>query len=120
MAQSAESREQGLSPSGVVARHEEHWLLLRAMDRLPQDLRIALELYYWEHMSGPEIGEVLRVPLSTVTTRLSRARERLRHQVVRLTRPGLVRDTLATDLEAWTRSLVQPSATPDPSRSDRR
>ena len=107
VARSAELRDQGVSPSGVVAVQEEQWLLLRAMDRLPDDLRIAIQLYYWENMSGPEIGEVLRVPFSTVTTRLSRARERLRAEVIRLTRPGNVRDRLAERLEDWTRSLVQ-------------
>ena len=94
------------TPSGVVARSEQHWTILRAMEKLPTDLRIALELHYWEGMSTPDIAAVLRVPSSTITTRLSRARARLRSAVVALA-PNV--DVRQDDLEHWTKSLADRS-----------
>ena len=91
------------SPSGIVARNKEHWLLLRAMERLPTDLRIALELFYWEDMRSSEIAQVLRIPLSTVTTRISRARTRLRSIVEELS-AGAV--DAGEHLDNWAKSMV--------------
>jgi RNA polymerase sigma-70 factor (ECF subfamily) len=93
------------TPSAVVAREQEQWLVLRAMEALPTDLRIALELHYWEAMTSSEIATVLRVPVSTITTRLSRARTRLFDRVAQLSEPG--RALGIEEIEAWTRSLVE-------------
>jgi RNA polymerase sigma-70 factor (ECF subfamily) len=92
------------TPSAVVAREQEQWIVLRAMESLPTDLRIALELHYWEAMTSAEIATVLRVPVSTITTRLSRARTRLCDRVAELCEPG--RAFGLEEVEAWTRSLV--------------
>ncbi len=97
---------QGPTPSGVVAHHELQWLVLRALEGLPMDLRIALELHYWEAMTSTEIGDVLRVPRSTVTTRLSRARQRLLARIVEL---GGGRQLTPDEVERWARSLVATS-----------
>ncbi len=97
----------GLTPSGVVAQHEVQWLILRALEALPVDLRIALELHYWEAMTSAEIAAVLKVPQSTVTTRLSRARARLAKRVDELRGHGEAMDT--AELERWTRGLATAS-----------
>jgi RNA polymerase sigma-70 factor (ECF subfamily) len=52
--------------------------LIAALRSLPIDLQIALELHYWEHLSGRELAGVLGVPEGTVRTRLRAARMRLR------------------------------------------
>lgn len=49
-----------------------------ALDRLPLDQRIAVELSYWEGLSAPEVAVVLDVNSNTVRSRLSRARATLR------------------------------------------
>jgi RNA polymerase sigma-70 factor (ECF subfamily) len=94
------------SISMIVAKEQEHHLLLLAYAKLPTDQQITIELYYWEDMNSSEIAAALDVPVSTVTTRLSRARAALRDAVVELTGPGAVRERLIGDLDAWTRSLI--------------
>lgn len=104
-----------LSPSGVVAQRREHWLLLRALDRLPDEMQTVVALFYVEGLRAREIAEVLDVPTSTITTRLSRARETLRREVEELRAPAEVRRSLLSDLDTWARSLgtvVQPFGRP--------
>ena len=48
-----------------------------ALDRLPQDLRVATVLHYLEGFSVREIAEMLDAPENTVKMRLMRARRRL-------------------------------------------
>ncbi|MCX4245113.1 RNA polymerase sigma factor [Paraliomyxa miuraensis] len=94
-----------LSPSGVVTQRREHWLLLRALDRLPDEMQTVIALFYVEGLRAREIADVLDVPTSTVTTRLSRARETLRREVEGLRAPAEVRRSLLSDIETWARSL---------------
>lgn len=95
-----------LSPSGVVSLRQEHRLLLRALDELPVDSQLILQLHYWEGMKTADIGAVLEVPTSTVTTRLSRARQRLYDEIATMRVRAAVRDSLLSDLESWTRSIA--------------
>lgn len=104
-----------LSPSGVIAQRREHWLLLRALDRMPDEMQTVISLFYVDGLRAREIAEVLDVPTSTVTTRLSRARDALRKEVEELRAPAEVRSSLLADIDAWTRSLgtiVQPLGAP--------
>lgn len=94
------------SLSSLVARREEQVLLLRAMVQLPSDIALTMQLYYWENMHSTQIGEVLDLSPSTVTTRLSRGRERLRELIVELADSPEVRGGLLADLDSWTRSLT--------------
>jgi RNA polymerase sigma-70 factor (ECF subfamily) len=68
----------GTSPSGKVARREASELLRAGLARIPIDDQIALELAYWEGLSGREIAAALGVAENTARSRLSRARDRLR------------------------------------------
>ncbi len=52
--------------------------LLETVMALPEKLRVATVLYYYEGYSTKEIARLAKVPEATVRTRLSRARERLR------------------------------------------
>ncbi len=94
-----------LSPSGVVAKRREHWLLLRALERLPDDTQILLGLHYVQGLASREIADVLGVTTTNVTTRLSRARDALRKQVEELRAPEDTRRSLLSDFEGWARSL---------------
>lgn len=107
------------SLTAVFARMQQHHLLLRAMVELPPDLQIALQLYYWDGLSTAEIGEVLQVPASTITTRLARARELIKRELARTGTPSPARASLLRDLAGWTTSLVHPDApTPEGPASD--
>jgi len=100
-----------LTPSGVVALRQEHKVLLRALDDVPTDAQIALQLYYWEGLSSYEIADVLGITKSGVTSRLHRARAALRDQIEQIRAKPEVRNAILSDLEGWTRSLV-PAARP--------
>lgn len=94
-----------LSPSGVIAQRAEHLLLLRALERLPDDTQMLIAMHYVEAMRSREIAEALGIPTSTVTTRLSRARDALRDQVATLRAPAHTREALLADLDTWVTSL---------------
>jgi len=63
---------------------EEAQLVRAALDRLPPRDRELLLLKYTEDWSCREIAQRLGVTVSTVQTRLQRARQRLRRQLARL------------------------------------
>jgi RNA polymerase sigma factor (sigma-70 family) len=52
--------------------------ILDALERLPEDQRSVLLLVSVEDLSYAQVAEVLAIPIGTVMSRLSRARERLR------------------------------------------
>ena len=54
--------------------------LYEAVMSLPEKYRTVLDLFYYEELSVREIGEVLGLGQSAVTTRLSRARKLLRER----------------------------------------
>ena len=66
------------SPSTALREAQERNLLTRAMRRIPVDYQIALELYYWENLTGPELATVLGLGEPGVRSRLRRAKEALR------------------------------------------
>jgi RNA polymerase sigma-70 factor (ECF subfamily) len=74
----------GLSPSGLLARREDEWLLVRALEHVSIDQQIALELTYWQGLSAPEVAQVLDIPENTVYSRLRRAKEHLKRVLEQL------------------------------------
>jgi RNA polymerase sigma factor (sigma-70 family) len=93
--------------STLVARRQEHELVLVAMAALPVEKVMPLQLYYWENLSTLEIAQVLGVPKSTVTSRLARARDALKTQIRALTRPGPMQQQTLGEVERWARELSQ-------------
>lgn len=69
------------SPSSLLAARRDQGLLLVALRRIPLSFQVALELHYWEDLSGPEIAEVLDVPVDTAYSRLRKARILLKRQL---------------------------------------
>ena len=74
-------RDNGISPTGALAKAEDQRLLLRALRHVPLDAQVVLELTYAEGMAVPEVAEVLGLEPGAVHTRLSRARDRLRESL---------------------------------------
>lgn len=95
----------GKSPSGVVAIRQEHRLLLRALKHLPLDLQITVELYYWEQLTSAEVAAALEIPTSTVTTRLSRARNLLKQHIGELAESEDLRQSTIQNLDGWAQAL---------------
>lgn len=97
--------DMGAGPSSLLALHDEQRLLLEALRRLTLADQTLLELYYWERLTGPELGAFLGVPENTARTRLRRARVRLEEEISRLqAAPERLRSTL-DDLDRWAESL---------------
>lgn len=96
------------SLTGVFARCEQQGLLLQAMVELPPDLQIVVQLYYWENLPTAEIGEVMQVPASTITTRLARARELIKRSLATMRLSPKVHASIVRDVPGWARSLVDP------------
>ncbi|MGH1342565.1 MAG: RNA polymerase sigma factor [Nannocystales bacterium] len=90
-------------PSTWVVRRQEQQLVQRALRRLPLDYQIALESYYWENATAPEIAHVLGIPEGTVRSRLRRGKEILREQMG--AQSPQLRDAALESLEAQTRAL---------------
>lgn len=95
----------GPGPSTVAARRAEQRLLLDALRKLPLNLQIALELYYWEDMSASELAAVLDLPEGTVRTRLRRARQLLEQSLRETGGSAPNIEATITGLEQWARSL---------------
>lgn len=104
----------GPSPSSVAAHRSEQALLLRALQSIPLDHQVLLELFYWETKTASEIGEILSIPQGTVRTRLRRARQLLAEAIeTQATEPGLSRATL-DGLDDWAADLRARGPEPTP------
>lgn len=68
-------------PETPVFDRPEQAALYREVMALPEKYRTVLNLFYYEELSVREIGELLDVGESTVTTRLARARRRLKERL---------------------------------------
>jgi RNA polymerase sigma factor (sigma-70 family) len=93
------------SVNGLVVKQHEHRLLLEALRSIGLDLQVALELHFWEGMSGNELAEVLDIPVGTVRSRLRRAREALEKRLAQLERSPQKLASTVSNLEHWARSL---------------
>ena len=93
------------SPSSVMAANQRQRQLLEALRRIPVELQIVLELFYWESMTAAMIAEVLEVPVGTAKTRIRRARQLLHDQMQALDEEGLASNCTVEDLDDWARRL---------------
>lgn len=87
--------------SSMIAATDEQRVLQLALQRVPLDDQIVLELRFWEGMTGPEIAEVLELPEGTVRTRLRRSLQRLEQTIAQIeASPELLEMTLR-DFSRW-------------------
>jgi RNA polymerase sigma-70 factor (ECF subfamily) len=66
-----------LNPVLLAIRRADRELVRQAIEELPLEYREAIVLRELEGLSYKEIAEIVEVPLGTVMSRLSRAREQL-------------------------------------------
>jgi len=95
----------GASPVRVAAAHQQQRALATALQRLPVDYQVALELHYFEGLAVAEIAEVLGRPVGTIKSLLSRGRDLLRERIVELAGADELLLSVAGELERWMRAL---------------
>lgn len=93
------------SPSSMIAADQQQRQLLGALRRIPVDMQILLELFYWESMTAAEIAQILEIPVGTAKTRLRRARQLLHEQMQAVDGRDLRSSCTLEDLDAWARGL---------------
>lgn len=93
------------SPSVIVAKHREQRVLLEALRRIPIDLQIVLELYYWERLTAGEVAQIVGVPEGTARTRIRRARQLLEEEMGKLVGNKDLLQSTIVNLEDWAASL---------------
>lgn len=59
--------------ASIIAATDQQHVLQLALQRVPLDHQIVLELRFWEGMTAPEIADTLGIPLGTASSRLRRA-----------------------------------------------
>lgn len=93
------------TPGTMLAKRREVKLLMQALRRIPIELQITIELYYWEHMQGREIATVFAVPEGTVRTRLRRARQLLVREIELLATSTSELQSTVSGLDGWAEHL---------------
>ena len=90
-------------------------LVRRLLAKLPESERTVMTLYYLGEMTAKEIGNFLGVSVNTITSRLSRARERLRQDEELLVRELLGSVQLSDSLtDRIARKVSDMKLTPSP------
>ncbi|MEM6956732.1 MAG: sigma-70 family RNA polymerase sigma factor, partial [Myxococcota bacterium] len=74
-------RDLGPSPTSVLGRRDTAAALVSALESIPLELQVLLELRFWEGMTGPELAVVLDIPVGTVASRTRRALTLLRERL---------------------------------------
>ncbi len=95
----------GAGPATLISEQREQRTLLEALRRIPLTYQVVLELYYWEKLTGPQLGEVLGVPEDTGRSRIRTAKELLRKALKRLNASQRVLESTDADLEQWADSI---------------
>jgi RNA polymerase sigma-70 factor (ECF subfamily) len=87
--------------STIAEQRAEQRVLIAAMQRIPLDIQVALELYYWEGMSVAELAEVQEIPPGTVKSRLHRGRTLLREAMESLPAQPDERASVRALIDDW-------------------
>ena len=69
---------ESVNPATILEHAEDAELIKNAMEELPVEFREILTLRHQENLSYTEIGEILKIPIGTVMSRLARARGKLK------------------------------------------
>lgn len=68
-------------PQAAVERDERSTIIQQAVLTLPQNQRLMIGLYHFQHRSYEEIAEIMGLPIGTVKSRLNRARLALKNKL---------------------------------------
>jgi RNA polymerase sigma-70 factor (ECF subfamily) len=88
-----------------VARQQQQGLLASALQSVPVDYQIALELFYFEAMPIAEMASVLERPVGTIKSLLSRGRELLRERIEAMAGSEELLASVVGELDKWISTL---------------
>lgn len=69
------------SPEATIATQELEKVIFKAIEDLPEELKVAVTLREFEGLSYEEIAEVMECPVGTVRSRIFRAREAIEKSI---------------------------------------
>lgn len=113
----ASVRDAGAGAAKIVAREQQHRLIADALQRLPVDYQIALELHYFENLAVAEIAVALERPVGTIKSLLSRGRDLLREELTALASTNELLASVVGELDRWVSTL--PTVLADPGERGR-
>lgn len=97
--------DMGAGHNTALEVKREQRVLAEALRRIPLKYQIVLELYFWEDLTGAQIGEILEMPEDTARSRIRRGKELLKKAVERVGKSeALVRST-QQDMDRWAREV---------------
>jgi len=73
------------TPEEVAVTDEVRSTVVKAIERLPDELKTAISLREFDGLSYEEIAEVMECPIGTVRSRIFRAREAIENSIASLT-----------------------------------
>lgn len=93
------------APNTSVARKREQAILLAALQRIPFEDHVILQLRFWDQLSTTELARLVGMPKTAMGARLRRARERFEAAIRQLdAAPELLLDALR-EVDEWTNTL---------------
>ncbi len=98
----------------AIEQKGERRLLARALRGLPIDYQIALELFYWERLTGPELADALDLTERAVRSRLHRARQALRTQIENFGSSEALVQSTWNGLDRWAAEIADEFALGEP------
>jgi RNA polymerase sigma factor (sigma-70 family) len=93
--------ELGAGPSTIMGRNRDEKRLLDALRRIPLVEQEILELYFWERLTGPELGDALELSESGARSRLRKAKNSLAKEYRRMERFAGVPESSEGSIEGW-------------------
>ena len=83
-----ENKDNSLLPQAVIDNKETKRIIMECIDRLPEDQRICVLMYYYDELSIKEIAQSLGISEGTVKSRLNTARKKLKKEFKKLEDDG--------------------------------
>jgi RNA polymerase sigma-70 factor (ECF subfamily) len=102
----------GASPLSLVVARAEERVLLQALRRIPMSSQIILELYFWEKLTGAEIGAILGVVEDTARSRIRKAKQQLEATIRQLEATPRDLESTLSNLDQWAEAVRRQLAVP--------
>jgi RNA polymerase sigma factor (sigma-70 family) len=95
----------GASPLTLVVARAEEKVLLQALRRIPVESQVILELYFWEKLTGAEIGAILGVVEDTARSRIRKAKKLLETMIRQLEAAPRDLESTLSNLDQWAEAV---------------